>query len=140
VGKSGIDLTFNYEEINLENTTKDGPMSAEQEKTSTKENLKEVWSSQERETSKSRYGCEILQEKCTKQDAKNKQLPIDSHLVTYMIDGNIFHDIIRTSKRVNIFDMYYDKFGNCLKSIEWTDGRISPRLWGYKPPQTKKRK
>jgi len=124
----------------LENTTKDHTMSAEQEKSSTKENIKEVWSSQERETSKSRYGCEILQEKCAVKDAKNKQLPIDSHLVTYTIDGNIFHDIIRTSKRVNIFDMYYDKFGNCLKSIEWTDGRINPRLWGYKPPQTKKRK
>ena len=115
-------------------------MAAEQEKTPTKENKPEVWSNHEKETSKSRYGCEILHEKCTKQDAKNKQLPIDSHLVTYMIDGNIFYDIIKTSKRVNIFDMYYDKFGNCLKSIEWTDGRISPRLWGYKPPQTKKRK
>ena len=115
-------------------------MSAEQEKVSTKENTGEVWSSQERETSKSRYGCEILQEKCTKQDAKNKQLPVDSYLVTYMIDGNIFYDIIRASKTVNIFDMYYDKFGNCLKSMEWTDGRINPRLWGYKPPQAKKRK
>jgi hypothetical protein len=140
MGKSRINLIFNYGEITLENTTKDGPMSAEQEKTSTKENTQEVWSSQERETSKSRYGCEILQEKCTKQDAKNKQLPVDSYLVTYMIDGNIFYDIIRASKTVNIFDMYYDKFGNCLKSMEWTDGRISPRLWGYKAPEKKKRK
>lgn len=126
--------------MNLENKTKDDKMSAEQEKTSTKETLKQVWSNQEKESSKSRYGCEILQEKCAKEDAKNKQLPIDSYLVTYAIDENIFHDIVRTSKRVSVFDMYYDKFGNCLKSIEWTDGRVSPRLWGYKPPQTKKRK
>jgi hypothetical protein len=138
VGESGINL--NHEEMNLENKTKDDKMSAEQEKTSTKETLKQVWSNQEKESSKSRYGCEILQEKCTKEDAKNKQLPIDSYLVTYAIDENIFHDIVRTSKRVSVFDMYYDKFGNCLKSIEWTDGKISPRLWGYKPPQTKKRK
>lgn len=126
--------------MNLENKIEDGTMSAEQEKTSTKETLKEVWSNHEKETSKSRYGCEILQEKCTKEDAKNKQLPIDSYLVTYTINENTFHDIVRTSKRVSVFDMYYDKFGNCLKSIEWTDGRVSPRLWGYKPPQTKKRK
>jgi hypothetical protein len=124
----------------LENTTKDYTMSAEQEKTSNKENISEVWSNQERETSKSRYGCEILHQKCTRQEAKNKQLPTDSHLVTYIVDGNIFHDIIRTSKKVNIFDMYYDKFGNCLKSIEWTEGSVNPRLWGYKPPQPKKRK
>ena len=115
-------------------------MASEQEKTSTKENKPEVWSNQEKETSRSRYGCEILQERCTRQDAKNKQLPLDSHLVTYEIDGNVFHDIIKTSRKVGIFDMYYDKFGNCLKSIEWTDGRVSPRLWGYKPPQPKKRK
>lgn len=126
--------------MNLENKIEDDLMSAEQEKASTKETLKEVWSNQERETSKSLYGCEILQEKCTKEDAKNKQLPIDSYLVTYAIDENIFQDIVRTSKRVSVFDMYYDKFGNCLKSIEWTNGKISPRLWGYKPPQTKKRK
>lgn len=124
----------------MENKTKDDKMSAEQEKTSTKETLKQVWSNQEKETSKSRYGCEILQEKCTKEDAQNKQLPIDSYLVTYAIDENIFYDIVKTSNRVSVFNMYYDKFGNCLKCIEWTDGRVSPRLWGYKPPQTKKRK
>lgn len=115
-------------------------MSEEKEKTSNKENLKEFWSNHERETSKSRYGCEILQERCVKQDAKNKQLPLDSYLVTYVIDGNTSYDIVKTNKKVNIFDMYYDKFGNCIKSIEWTDGTINPRLWGYKPPQTKKRK
>ena len=124
----------------MENTTKHDTMSAEQEKASTKETITEVWSNHEKETSKSRYGCEILQERCTKQDAKNRQLPLDSYLVTYVIDGNTFYDIVKTSKRVSVFDMYYDKFGNCLKSIEWTDGRVSPRLWGYKPPQTKKRK
>jgi hypothetical protein len=124
----------------LENKIKDEKMSEEQEKTSNKENLKEFWSNHERETSKSRYGCEILQERCTKQDAKNKQLPLDSYLVTYVIDGNTSYDIVKTNKKVNIFDMYYDKFGNCIKSIEWTDGTINPRLWGYKPPQTKKRK
>ena len=124
----------------MENKIKYNNMAVEKEKNSNKETIDEVWSNQERETSKSLYGCEILQERCKKEDSKNTQLPIDSYLITYMIDENICHDIVRTSKRVSVFDMYYDKFGNCLKSIEWTDGKISPRLWGYKPPQTKKRK
>ena len=124
----------------MENKIKYNNMAVEKEKNSNKETIDEVWSNQERETSKSLYGCEILQERCKKEDSKNTQLPIDSYLITYMIDENICHDIVRTSKRVSVFDMYYDKFGNCLKSIEWTDGKINPRLWGYKPPQTKKRK
>ena len=115
-------------------------MSVEKEISPSKENKLEVWSDKEREICRSRYGCEILQERCTIQDAKNKQLPLDSHIVTYEIDGNTCHDIIKTSKKVSIFDMYYDKFGNRLKSIEWTDGMVNPRLWGYKPPQSKKRK
>ena len=110
-------------------------MSSEKKETTNKETLKEFWTNHEKETFKSLYGCEILHERCGKQDAKNKQLPLDSYLVTYVIDENTFYDIVRTSKKVGIFDMYYDKFGNCLKSIEWTDGTINPRLWGYKPPQ-----
>ena len=45
-------------------------MAVEKEKNSNKETIDEVWSNQERETSKSLYGCEILQEKCIKEDAK----------------------------------------------------------------------
>jgi hypothetical protein len=126
--------------MNLENTIKDDTMSAEKEEVSNKETLKEIWSSQERKDSKSRYGCEILQETCKLQDAKNPQLPSDSYLVAYINDDIKYYDIVRAAKKSSIFDMYYDKFGSCLESIEWTNGKISPRLWGYKPPQTKKRK
>ena len=118
--------------MNLENTTKEDEMIDEKEKV--------VWSNQERQDSKFRYGCEILQEMCKLQDGKNKQLPTDSYLVTYINDGITYYDIIRTGKKSSIFDMYYDKFGNCLESIEWTEGKVNPRYWGYKPPQTKKRK
>ena len=140
MGKSGINLIFNYGVINLENKTKDETMSVEKEKPPSKDNVSEIWSSKERETSKSRYECEIIHEGCTRQDAKNKQLPLDSYLVSYLNDDKLCYDISRTGKRVNIFDMYYDKFGDCLRSIEWTDGSVNPRLWGYKPPQPKKRK
>ena len=40
----------------------------------------------------------------------------------------------------NIFDMYWDKFREGLKSIDFGYGRVNPRLWGYQSPKTKKRK
>jgi hypothetical protein len=100
----------------------------------------EVWSAHEKELFRSRYGCEVIQENCDKLDAKNSQLPSDAHLVSYMRGGIVSYDITRSSKIVNIFDMYWDKFGNDLKKIEWADGRVNPRLWGYQAPKTKKRK
>jgi hypothetical protein len=43
--------------------------------------------------------------------------------------------------RVKIFDMYYDKFGpDVITKIDWGYGRVSPRIWGYKAPEKKKRK
>ena len=42
-----------------------------------------------------------------------------------------------------LFDMYYDKFKQGLKTIDYGKGTISPKLWGYSSPQNngkKKRK
>jgi hypothetical protein len=36
--------------------------------------------------------------------------------------------------------MYWDKFRENLKSIEWGYGKVSPKIWGYKAPEKKKRK
>jgi hypothetical protein len=100
----------------------------------------EVWTTHEKELSRSRYGCEVIQENCNKVDAKNPQLPSDAHLVSYVRGGKMSYDITRSNKMANIFDMYWDKFGDALKKIEWADGRVNPRLWGYQAPKTKKRK
>jgi hypothetical protein len=124
----------------LENKTKNDKMSEKQDTASTTESIGEVWSNQDKETSKSRYGCEIIKEKCLKDDAKDNQLPRDTYLVNYIIDDTSCYDLVRAGKQVSLFDMYYDKFGNCIQSIEWTDGKVNPRLWGYKPPETKRRK
>lgn len=100
----------------------------------------ESWTDQERELCKSRYGCEILKERCDPKDARDKSLPVDSFIVTYYCGDNLCYDITRSGKRVNIFDMYWDKFGQDLKRIDWTDGRVNPKLWGYQSPKPKKRK
>lgn len=91
--------------------------------------------------SPSSYGCEILLEKTTLEQAKDSSFPTDAYLVTYIVDGKEYLDLCRCGKRVNIFDYYYDKYGpGSLKDIRWGYGKVNPRSWGYKAPEKKKRK
>jgi hypothetical protein len=124
----------------MENITKEMPMTTDKDSASTKEISKESWTAQEKEQSRSLYGCEIIQENCNQDDAKNSNLPSDSFLVTYVHNYKVHYDIIRSIKISNIFDMYYDKFGKNLQSIEYTQGRINPKVWRFKAPEKKKRK
>jgi hypothetical protein len=87
------------------------------------------------------YGCEILLEKATLQQLKDPSYPIDAYIVSYTLDGETHMDLCRGGKRVSVFDLYYDKYGaGTIQSIEWGYGKVSPRLWGYKAPEKKKRK
>lgn len=87
------------------------------------------------------YGCEILLEKTTIQQAKDPSFPTDAYLIWYIVDGQEYIDLCRTSKRVNLFDMYYDKYGpGSVQRIDFGYGRRNPRLWGEKPVERKKRK
>jgi hypothetical protein len=116
-------------------------MSSEKEKTSDKALSSDLWTSEEKDSVKSLYGCEILKQNCTLQEAKTKEAPKDAYIVSYLVNGNLCYDLTRSGgKMVKIFDMYYDKFGNNIKSIVWGNGTISPKLWGYEPPKPKKRK
>ena len=55
-------------------------------------------------------------------------------------DSRDCYDLTRGS-RTKLFDMYYDKFKNNLKSIEYGGGNVKPAMWGYKTPsKSKKRK
>lgn len=107
---------------------------------SNKENLKSIWSQQEKNNSVSLYGCEILLEKCSLEETKNKYLPSDAYIVTYYDDGEICYDMTRSGKIANIFDMYWDKIRNDLVSISYGNGNINPRMWGCQSPKNKKRK
>ena len=50
-------------------------------------------------------------------------------------------DVTRCYKMVNIFDMYYDKYGkDSIKAIDFGHGTIKPSQYGYKSPDKKKRK
>ena len=84
------------------------------------------------------YSCQILLDKTSLEKANDKSFPTDAYLVWYNVDGNELLDVTRSSKQVNIFDMYYDKYGKNLKRSEYGLGAGNPTQWGYKPPEKKK--
>jgi hypothetical protein len=123
----------------MEKNIKERKMSTEKTRASEKDK-NETWTLQERESLRSRYGCEILKHNCTLEEAKVTDVPKDAYIVTYVMDGKICYDLTRSGKKVNLFDMYYDSMGDVIRSIEWGYGKINPKLWGYEAPKTKKRK
>jgi hypothetical protein len=84
--------------------------------------------------------CKVLHQNCKKDLSNDKSLPVNSYLVTYLIDGEVAHDIVMCNKISDIFDMYWDNIRENLKSIIWTDGRVSPKMWGYEPKEEKKKR
>lgn len=80
----------------------------------------------------------ILHQECDPTLAKDKQLPRDSYLVSYMKEDQLTYDISRGS-RTELFDYYYDNFG-VVKGIDWTDGTISPKVYDYIPKENKKKR
>jgi hypothetical protein len=87
----------------------------------------------------SSYGCDILLENTTVEQAKDSSFPNDAYLIWYNIDGKEIIDLVR-GKRSDIFDMYYDKYGSgVVQKIDFGYGRTNPKLWGYKQPEKKKK-
>lgn len=89
------------------------------------------------------YSCEILLERTTPEKAQDRQFPTDAFIVKYKYEGNLCIDVTRAEKMVNIFDMYYDRYGkDAVQKIDYGHGTIRPNLWGAKPtpPKRKKRK
>jgi len=99
-------------------------------------------------------------EACTKRDVNifilntspkdiaemDSELPTDTHVIEYVVDGETTYDAVRAYKKSNIFDEYYDKFkrdGISAEVISITNGygRIKPKLYGYtpQPVETKKK-
>jgi hypothetical protein len=90
------------------------------------------------------YWCEIILEKTTREKAEDKSLPTDAFNVTYVVEGETRLDVTRSEKMMNIFDMYYDRYGkNAVQKIDYGAGAVRPNLWGVKstpPKKGKKRK
>ena len=87
------------------------------------------------------YWCEIILEKTTREKAEDKRLPTDAFNVTYMVEGTEHLDVTRSEKMMNVFDMYYDRYGkDAVQKIDYGAGSVRPNLWGVKPPEKKKRR
>ena len=97
------------------------------------------WLPTERETSREKYGCEILVENGSYKDVCTKKAPSDASIVKYLYEEKICLDLTRGS-RTSLFDMYYDKFKSDLKSIDYGHGTIKPNVWGYAPVKSKKKR
>ena len=99
----------------------------------------EIWTSEEKETGKINYGCEIIIENGSYSEVCTKKSPNDAYIVKYYVDNKICFDLSRGTK-TNLFDMYWDKFRDNLKSITSGMGIVDPRKIGTKAPESKKRK
>ena len=102
----------------------------------------EIWSTEEKGKIKSQYGCEMLVENGSLQDVNGKEFPTDAYIIKYVFEDQVCHDLTRGTK-TNLFDLYYDKFKQGLKDIQYGTGTVSPKMWGYRSkqaPQRKKRK
>ena len=87
------------------------------------------------------YSCEILQEKTTQEKSVDRKLPTDAFNVTYVVEGETFLDVTRSSKMVNVFVMYYDRYGKgSVQKIDFGHGTVNPGQWGYKAPTKKVKK
>ena len=87
------------------------------------------------------YSCEIILEKTTKEKYVDRQLPTDAFNVSYVVDGKEHLDVTRSEKMVNVFDMYYDRYGKgAVQRIDYGHGTVRPNLWGAKVPAKQKKR
>ena len=98
-----------------------------------------IWSKEEKEKIGTQYGCTIIIEDGTFVDVSTRQAPTDAYIIKYLYEDKIHFDLTRGTK-ITLFDMYWDKFKDNLKSIGYGNGTIKPNLWGYQSPKLKGKK
>ena len=81
----------------------------------------------------------IIKKECTLEDAKDTTLPYTCYVVSYVdTDGQTKHDLVIGSKRVEIFDYYWDLYKEKLQYIKQAAGTVKPNLWQDKNDSTPK--
>ena len=83
---------------------------------------------------------QVIHQNCDPELANDRSLPYTAYIVTYKIDGEIAHDLIIPDKHSEIFDYYWDRYREGLQGWKQSEGRVNPRIWGYKPTKEEKKK
>jgi len=78
----------------------------------------------------------IIHHNCDPELANDRSLPHTAYLVEYDDGNKVCYDIAVSSKRVEIFDYYWDKYRNVI-SMKQSEGRTNPKLW--QDPRKKKK-
>ena len=82
-----------------------------------------------------------LFENCNPQEDNNTKLPYTAYLVWYKVDEEIRYDIAMGDKTVDIFDVYYDKYGkDGFIGMKQSEGRVPPNRWNVEPPKSEKKR
>ena len=82
-----------------------------------------------------------LHENCNPQEDNNTKLPYTAYLIWYKVEDQIRYDIAMGDKQVDVFDAYWDKYGeDGFIGMKQSEGRIQPNRWNVAPPPPKKRK
>lgn len=95
-----------------------------------------AWTPEEVSSIPQRYRCELLVNNVQTLELNNSSLPSDSFLVSYKDDEGDKVDICRGSRMVDVFDLYYDRFGATIHSIQFTRGRVNPKIWSQNKKKT----
>lgn len=104
------------------------------------ESVMAEYSRKEKKVLPHEYGCEIILENTSLEKAKDSSFPNDAYLIWYTVNNEQHIDLVRGT-RVRIFDMYYDRYGlGSVQKMDFGYGRTTPKLWGYKQPDKKKKK
>ena len=85
-------------------------------------------------------GCKVLFTDCDPTQAQDRELPNNSYLIEYLQDGMTKFDIAMGAKQVDIFDDYYDKYQKDFVTMNQTEGRLNPKMYGYQSKEEKKKK
>lgn len=83
----------------------------------------------------------ILHKDCDPELAKDKSLPYSAFLIEYYdSEGHKKYDIASSYKQVDLFDYYYDEYKHGLKGWTQTDGKVNPKMYGYKSKNKESKK
>lgn len=74
-------------------------------------------------------GIKMIHQDCDPTLCQDRSLPYTAYMVEYMQDGMTKFDIVTASKRVDIFDHYWDMYRKDFVTMVQTEGRANPKLW-----------